>query len=228
MNKNFLFLIALLVTTQIVNCQLVDKKTDKKDQFSADSLNGVYIPKNLEDCFKQIDSFWPDSTKIKVRTWSEQEFAGRVHMGFGMWMRNNWQLWGGSRLSKYFNDLGVFHPDDMSGIILDSYHRYLTGKEINLQKQIDHSKAYWNVTKDPNKHIYPAGAKKVELNTLLFYTTHDSMPGCIHIQTNSKNDKTWIYDYSFGWKELNKNEKLELDSIHKEKLEDFLRNIFHK
>jgi hypothetical protein len=228
MNKNFLFLIALLFTSQIVNCQLVDQKIDKKDRFSADSLNGVYIPINLEDCFKQIDSFWPDSTKSKVRTWSEQEFAGRVHMGFGMWMRNNWQLWGGSRLSKYFNDLGVFHPDDMSGIILDSYHRYLTGKEIKLQKQIDSYKAYWTVNKDPEKESYPNGTKKLEFDTKMLYTTYDSMPGCIHIQTNSKTDKTWIYDYYFGWKQLNMNEKIELDSIAPEKREYYLRKIFNK
>jgi hypothetical protein len=222
MNKHYLFLIALLFIFQIVNCQSADKKA----KFSADSLNGVYIPKNLEDCFKQIDSFWPDSTKMKIKAWSEQEFAGRAHMGFGMWMRNNWQLWGGSRLSKYFNELGVFHPDDMSGIILDSYHRYLTGKEINLQKQVNLSKAYWTVNKDPES--YPPGIKKMELDSRMFYTTHDSMPGCIHVQTNSKSDKTWIYDYYFGWKELNKNEKIELDSIAPEKIEDYLRKMFEK
>jgi hypothetical protein len=126
-------------------------REEDKVRFTTDSIRGVYIPKNLEDCFKQIDSFWDDSTKVKVKQWTEDEFRGRVHMGFGMWMRNNWQLWGGSRLSKYFNDFGIYHPDDMSGIILDSYHRYLTGKEIMLEEQIKFYQDYWEKSKEQNK-----------------------------------------------------------------------------
>jgi hypothetical protein len=64
-----------------------------------------------------------------------------------MWIRNNWRLWGGSRLSKYFNDLGIFHPDDMSGIILNSYHRFLLGQDIKLDDQIDYYKDYWKKRK---------------------------------------------------------------------------------
>src|SRR5512140_1014411 len=86
---------------------LLDITNGQKDvnaRFTVDSINGVYIPKNLEDCFKQIDSFWADSIKQKVRAMSEREFSGQAHFGFGLWMRNNWQLWSGSRLSKYFNE----------------------------------------------------------------------------------------------------------------------------
>jgi hypothetical protein len=129
--------------------QEIEKKWNDEDKvrYTTDSLRGVYIPKHLEDCFRQIDSFWNDSTKLKVKQWTEDEFSGRVHHGFGMWMRNNWQLWGGSRLSKYFNGMGITHPDDMSGIILDSYHRYLNSKEIKLDEQIQYYKAYWEETK---------------------------------------------------------------------------------
>lgn len=34
-----------------------------------------------------------------VKEGSEQDMI-RYHMGLGMWMRNNWGLWGGSRLAK--------------------------------------------------------------------------------------------------------------------------------
>jgi len=63
----------------------------------------------------------------------------------------DWQLWGGSRLSKFFNDRGIYHPDDMSGIILDSYHRYLTGKDIKLDEQIKFYQDYWKKPNDQNK-----------------------------------------------------------------------------
>jgi hypothetical protein len=89
-------------------------REEDKVKFTTDSIRGVYIPKDLEDCFKQIDRFWDDSTIVKVKQWTEDEFIANAHFGFGRWMRNNWQLWGGSRLSKYFNYLGIYHPDDMS------------------------------------------------------------------------------------------------------------------
>jgi len=128
----------------------IEAKWAKEDsiRFTTDSLRGVYIPKNLEDCFTQINSFWSDSTKSNVKQWTENEFSGKAHFGFGMWMRNNWQLWGGSRLSKYFNEIGVYHPDDMSGIILTSYHRYLTGRDIKLEEQIKYYQDFWKKNKE--------------------------------------------------------------------------------
>lgn len=131
---------------EILNKYLLKQKNgDEKDKikFTTDTINGIYIPKDLRDCFVQINSFWNDSTKIQVKNWEEKEFAGKVHLGFGMWIRNNWRLWGGSRLSKYFNDLGIYHPDDMSGIILDSYHRNLNNKEIKLDDQIKYYQDFW-------------------------------------------------------------------------------------
>jgi hypothetical protein len=133
--------------------QTIEKKWAKEDslRFTTDSLREVYIPIDLEDCFKQIDKFWDDSTKMKVKEWTEDEFLGRAHMGFGMWMRNNWQLWGGSRLSKFFNDKGVFHPDDMSGIILVSYHRYLIGEDLKLEEQIKFYRDFWEKVNEQGK-----------------------------------------------------------------------------
>lgn len=133
--------------------QIIEYKWAQEDsvRFSTNYLRGIYIPKDLEDCFKQIDSFWDDSTKAEVKLWTEEVFTSRAHHGFGMWMRNNWQLWGGSRLSNYFNDLGIYHPDDMSGIILDSYHRFLTGKDIKLEEQIKFYQDYWKQANEQNK-----------------------------------------------------------------------------
>ena len=125
--------------------QAIEYKWAQEDsvRFTTDSLRGVYIPIDLADCFKQIDSFWSDSIQNEVKQWSEDKFTGRAHMGFGMWMRNNWQLWAGSRLSAYFNNMGIHHPDDMSGIILASYHRYLRGEPIELEAQIKMYQDYW-------------------------------------------------------------------------------------
>ena len=42
-----------------------------------------------------------------------------------MWLRNNWGLWGGSRLQKYMLERKIQHPDSMSAIILEFYYDWL-------------------------------------------------------------------------------------------------------
>lgn len=121
-----------------------NKATVSRNKTLADP---VYIPIDLDDCLRQLDSMFADSIKLKIKVLTEDEFSGRYHLGFGMWMRNNWGLWKGSRLSKYFNSLGVYHPDDMTGIIFDSYHRQLTGHELNPNEQIKYYQGYWEKAK---------------------------------------------------------------------------------
>jgi hypothetical protein len=49
-------------------------------------------------------------------------------------MRNNWGLWGGSRLQKYFTEKGVGHPDEMSSVILFFYWDWLQGNKDSWKK----------------------------------------------------------------------------------------------
>jgi len=136
-------------------------RAEDKIRYMTDILRGVYIPKDLEDCFKQIDRFWSKETKEKAKNLSEEEFTAVSHLGFGMWIRNNWQLWNGSRLSLYFNDMGIYHPDDMSDIILTSYHRYLNGKEIKLEEQIRFYQEYWEKIKKQG-YMFDKSPKKAK------------------------------------------------------------------
>lgn len=112
-----------------------------------------YVPVDLEDCFVQINSFWADSVREKVKNREEEDFVVNAHFGFGMWIRNNWGLWRKSRLAKYFNELGIFHPDDMSGIILTSYHRYLNDKPLLLEEQIKYYQDYWEEARKQQEKI---------------------------------------------------------------------------
>ena len=114
-------------------------------------INGVYIPKDLNDAISELNKNFSDSLKTEIKKMTEKDFSGRFHMGTGMWMRNNWRLWAGSRLSVYFNDLAIYHPDDMSGIILDSYHRTLNNKPIELDEQTEYYKQYWLVVRKPEE-----------------------------------------------------------------------------
>jgi hypothetical protein len=110
---------------------------------SADTLFGVYIPKDLNDCFDQLNNFWTDSVKLDIKSSEELAFVTEANFGIGMWMRNNWGLWGASRLSTYFSQLKIYHPDDMSTIILTSYHRHLNDRAIKLEEQLLYYYDFW-------------------------------------------------------------------------------------
>lgn len=105
--------------------------------------SNVYVPKDLKDCIRVLDSLVPDTSKVQLASMDELQAVGACHFGLGLTIRNQWGLWSGSRLSEYWKKKGVFHPDDMSGIILRCYHRHLTGKPMRARKLIRNSRRSW-------------------------------------------------------------------------------------
>jgi hypothetical protein len=99
-----------------------------------DSLNGIYIPKGLQDCFIQLDKILPEKDRTEIKNLKNRDETIEYHHGLGMWLRNNWGLWGGSRLQKYFLDKKVNHPDNMSSLILEFYFDWLNNKNEGWQK----------------------------------------------------------------------------------------------
>lgn len=96
-----------------------------QENIVADSINGVYIPKNIEEAFTELNRLLKakDIEAIKNR-----EDDALDHFGLGMWIRNNWGLWGGSRLQQYFIKRDINHPDSMSTFIMSQYSNWLNGK----------------------------------------------------------------------------------------------------
>lgn len=100
------------------------------------------VPNNLAECFTELNRIFTRDQIKHFKAVAEDEL-GKYHFGLGLSIRNTWGLWAGSQLAKYFNDIGVFHPDDMSAIIILSYHRYLNGADIRLDEQIQFYQNYW-------------------------------------------------------------------------------------
>ncbi len=69
------------------------------------------------------------------------------HFGLGLWARNEWGLWHGSQLAKWFNERGIHHADDMSAIVVESFRRNLNGDDLNLEGQIKRYEGYWEEEK---------------------------------------------------------------------------------
>lgn len=100
------------------------------------------IPSNLIECFSFLNEMLAPESIEEFKAVSEKECCAG-HFGIGMWMRNNWGLWGGSKLRDWFNKQDVWHADDMSGIIMTSYWRNLNNLPINLEEQVKYYNDYW-------------------------------------------------------------------------------------
>lgn len=93
----------------------------------ADSIDGIYIPRNLEESFHFLDTMLHAETISLIRSLPDRKAMSEFHFVLGMWLRNNWGFWAGSRLQQYFVQRGVEHPDNMSGTLLEYYYDYLHG-----------------------------------------------------------------------------------------------------
>lgn len=181
-------------------------------------IDGVYIPKNLTEAIEELNKKLSDSVKLEISSLTENEFQANAHFGIGLWIRNSWNLWASSRLYRYFRRKGIKHPDDMSGIILTSYYRKLTGKDVELDEQIRKYKAYWREEKEKNRLVkLPRSSKhpepKLQFDYTMWYDNEKvEKRSMIYVQTNSKTDSVWVYDYLFGWEKMSKIKRIELKS----------------
>lgn len=71
----------------------------------------THKPLTLDDAVRHLQKIQSDSLKQRIAAQTE-EFTAQAHFGLGMWMRNQWGLWRGGPLAKYFHQLGIYHPDD--------------------------------------------------------------------------------------------------------------------
>lgn len=93
------------------------------------------VPETLEECFVELEKFLSEEELEEFKGTKEDDLAG-YHFSLGSWIRNNWGLWLDSPLARYFRGIGIDHPDDMSAIIITSFHHWLNNKDIGLQEQV--------------------------------------------------------------------------------------------
>ncbi|NEO88308.1 MAG: hypothetical protein F6J87_29230 [Spirulina sp. SIO3F2] len=101
-----------------------------------------YVPSDLTDAIDSLKSELSRQELEFIRVSDESDLV-RLHHSLGRSIRNEWDLWADSRLANWFNEMDIFHPDDMSAIIIKSLHRDLAGRPLELEEQIDYYKEYW-------------------------------------------------------------------------------------
>lgn len=127
-------------------------------------VTGILIPNNLEECFVELEKSLTPEFIGEIRQGTEEDIS-QFHHGLGTFLRNNWGLWKGSELSKWFNEKGIHHPDDMSGIIFDSFWRHLNDKPINFEEQVKFYQGYWERVKKEESNQNPQPTVKTPLES---------------------------------------------------------------
>lgn len=108
-----------------------------QQRITSATLHGVYIPKDLTDAFSQLNELMVPETRNRFKSMPEEELD-KMNSTLGNWIRANWGFHDGSRLTVYLNQYNVSWPEDMSHVIIITYHRYLNNKPLNLKELVDH------------------------------------------------------------------------------------------
>lgn len=140
-------------------------------------------PKDLVEAFHYLDKMFDDTTKFTYMTLPSDVVSGKLYcFGLGLWIRNNWGLWGNSDLKKYFIENGVTHPDHSSGIILSEYYNYLNHKPFGIKHEVD-SSLHKMTDQERGKYIESKMTKPEEL--LRFFPINDTI--VVYISVTEKN-----------------------------------------
>jgi hypothetical protein len=108
-------------------------------------------PSTLKECFEALDILLSSKAKQEILDSPDEKIMVEFHHGLGRYIRNNWGLWQkNSNLYRLFVGMGVEHPDDMSGIILDSYYRVKHNLPLNLKDQVKLYQDYWAKKNETN------------------------------------------------------------------------------
>ncbi len=159
--------------------------------------DGYLVPNTLDAALTELEHMLPASFKESIRCGTEDNIVW-YHHGFGTWIRNNWGLWSGGKLSRYFRSFGVNHPDDMSGLILTLFWRRLNGLPIDPGSEVHRYKAYWDARKMPPPFTCPDNAAmKTPTRWIIEQTGPDSWK-VLHI-VDCDAGAYWVFEKGRGW-----------------------------
>ncbi len=100
-------------------------------------LNGIYIPMDLNDAFKELQDNASEQAIDRFRNAPGDDLSNKLFFGLGRWMKSNWQFYEGSRFSHYLRELGLSHPDDMVTFVIESFHLHLNEDDLRIEERIE-------------------------------------------------------------------------------------------
>lgn len=101
-----------------------------------DSIDGIYIPKDMDEVYAQLNVKIDAKSKAKFMHTSEDTISKFAVKSLGSWMIHNWGFFEGSRLGEFLRTKGVYHPEDQASFLVISYYRYLNNLPQDEENRI--------------------------------------------------------------------------------------------
>jgi len=98
---------------------------------------------DLQSCIEWVHENAEETAFYHWLKQPEDSFVVTTHHGFGTWVRNTLGLWEDGPPVAYFHSLGIYHADDMSGIIFTSLWRKYHNVNIDLNEQVREYREFW-------------------------------------------------------------------------------------
>jgi hypothetical protein len=183
------YLLLIVFITCVSACNNEKQSTQNKIPQSNQTSTGSR-PRDLDQAVKALDAIVNPVEKTNFKNKAEKKGVSEWHMSFGLIIRNKWiRNDKGSALRNYFNRLGVSHPDDMSSIILTSYHRQLNNKPIDIKQQLITYKKYWSEIED-----CAAKADRVAAETYSRYNICDTLTIMMPVTGEGEGANALVYN----------------------------------
>lgn len=126
---------------------VVELNRRQQDQ-RADSLAGVFIPRNLTESVAALDQLLADSVQQRIRYLRTRDELEELAPSLGEWLSSYWGLYTGSRLELHLQQLGYETPGSMAEVIVRAYSDHLSGKVLS-------DSAYQTHQRDSAMHAPP-------------------------------------------------------------------------
>lgn len=161
--------------------------------FSSDQGPGeiVYSPVGLEEHHLELEKIFSVQTIEKMRKGSEKEME-KYHSGLGLWLRNNWGKWEESELSTFFREEGILHPEDIAGIILDTFWCKLNDQPHRIDERIGAYQNYFKSLEAPTRKSPTDGSR------IKWVITQVRDARTVHLGISESDKSFWRYEYGNG------------------------------
>ncbi len=157
------------------------------------------IPDSLETAFDYLDKNWNDDQRLLFSALKHKEYAP-VYYGYdieneieSILLKNHPVT---EQLNLLFDSLGIYHNQDKSGIILNSYFDYINDKPIDLQNQVKIVLEYWNPIDECIKHI-----KEKAFDTYKSFEKNDIITILLPVEEHDNATDYICPDYTWNYKE---------------------------
>ncbi len=100
------------------------------ERIKMEYIFNVYIPKNLEEVFSELNRLTDTEARQKLKLADENLIASKLHFSLGRWMQIHWGFDEGSRLSHHYRMKGITYTDDLIDLLIRAWHRHLRGVDI--------------------------------------------------------------------------------------------------